>query len=77
MTTRRPTPSTSSTKSEVVVEEIIYEDENGSFRYSVRSNQRKNISGNPMNPKKRKVGGKADDVSYEEIIEYVDEPATN
>ncbi|EFO99143.1 CRE-CBN-1 protein [Caenorhabditis remanei] len=61
MTTRRPTPSTSSTKSEVVVEEIIYEDENG----------------NPMNPKKRKVGGKADDVSYEEIIEYVDEPATN
>ncbi|KAF1768179.1 hypothetical protein GCK72_008141 [Caenorhabditis remanei] len=61
MTTRRPTPSTPSTKSEVVVEEIIYEDENG----------------NPMNPKKRKVGGKADDVSYEEIIEYVDEPATN
>lgn len=29
-----------------------------------------------MNPKKRK-SGKADDVSYEEIIEYVDEPATN
>ncbi|PIC49730.1 hypothetical protein B9Z55_008243 [Caenorhabditis nigoni] len=61
-TTRRPTPLSSAFKSEVVVEEIIYEDENG----------------NPMNPKKRKAGGgKSDDVSYEEIIEYVDEPASN
>ncbi|CAP27295.2 Protein CBR-CBN-1 [Caenorhabditis briggsae] len=61
-TTRRPTPLSSAFKSEVVVEEIIYEDENG----------------NPMNPKKRKAGGgKTDDVSYEEIIEYVDEPASN
>ncbi|CCD61965.1 EF-hand domain-containing protein [Caenorhabditis elegans] len=55
-TTRRPMTASK----ELVVEEIIYEDENG----------------NRMNPKKRK-SGKADDVSYEEIIEYVDEPATN
>lgn len=61
-TTKRPTPaSTSSGKSEVVIEEIVYEDGNG----------------NPMTPKKRKAGTKSDDVSYEEIIEYVDEPATN
>ncbi|CAI2347264.1 unnamed protein product [Caenorhabditis sp. 36 PRJEB53466] len=63
-TTRRPTippPISSSERTEVVVEEIIYEDENG----------------NPMNTKKRKAGGKGDDVSYEEVIEYVDEPAAN
>uniref|UniRef100_A0A8R1I7M0 EF-hand domain-containing protein n=1 Tax=Caenorhabditis japonica TaxID=281687 RepID=A0A8R1I7M0_CAEJA len=50
-TTKPPTQ-----RSEIVAEEVIYEDENG----------------NPMSTKQRK-SVKSDDVSYEEVIEYVDE----